>query len=223
MIASQNEEFSRYETFQTPAASRLLASPGGTAATLTANSPGTWGNDLTVEVADATQNPFVRGEEHPGGAAVSLSRTPALASPRNRIRLFRAATGATSDLEIVTAAPPTGTVTVTRTFDGAAGAPAAFASLDAFLDAVSGPAPSVRHASVGFASVVDFLAAVGAAGVPVALGDWDEDGVLDLYVPHSRSVVPPLRLATAADRLEIAYGAAALDQPAVVYLRATRG
>jgi hypothetical protein len=89
------------------AASRALASPGGTAATLNAKSPGTWANEMTVEVADATENPFVRGEEYPGGAAISLAHTPVLASPRNRIKLFRAATGASSDLEIVTAAPAT--------------------------------------------------------------------------------------------------------------------
>ena len=121
------------------------------------------------------------------------------------------------------AAAPTGGVTVTRTFDGASGAPAAFGSLDAFLDAVSGPTPLERHGSVAFPTLVDFLVAVGTAGVPAAIGDRDADGVLDLYVPRSRAVLPPLVLATAADRLEIAYGAAALDQPAVVYLRATRG
>jgi hypothetical protein len=121
------------------------------------------------------------------------------------------------------AAAPTGAVSVTRTFEGAAGPPDAFASLDAFLDAVSGPDPASRHAMVNFATLVDFLAAVGGAGVPVALGDWDEDGVTDLYVPRSRAVLPPLRLATAAERLEIAYGDPALDQPGVVYLRATRG
>jgi hypothetical protein len=113
-------------------------------------------------------------------------------------------------------------VTLTRTFDAATGPPAAFASLDAFLDAVSGPAPTVRHASASFPTLVDFLAALGAAGVASALGDWDEDGVPDLYVPRSRAVLPPIRLAT-ADRLELAYGGAALDQRAVVYLRATRG
>jgi tail sheath protein len=87
------------------AATRALASPGGTSATLTASSPGSWGDELTVEVADAARDPYVRGEEHPGAAAVSLAHTPVLASPRNRIRLFRAATGATSDLEIVDVAP----------------------------------------------------------------------------------------------------------------------
>jgi hypothetical protein len=55
------------------------------------------------------------------------------------------------------------------------------------------------------------------------IGDWDQDGVADLYAPRSRAVEPPLQLATAADRFEIVYGGAALDQPAIVYLRATRG
>jgi hypothetical protein len=121
------------------------------------------------------------------------------------------------------AGAPTGTVSVTRTFDGASGSPAAFGDLDAFFDAVSGPAPAATHARMAFPTLVDFLAAVGAAGVSVAIGDWDQDAVADLYVPRSRAVLPPLQLATAADRLEIAYGGAALDRPAIVYLRATRG
>jgi hypothetical protein len=121
------------------------------------------------------------------------------------------------------AAAPTGAVSITRTFDGAAGPPDPFASLDAFLDAVSGPDPMSHHATVNFATLVDFLAAVGAAGVPVALGDWDQDGVTDLYLPRSRTVLPPLQLASAVDRFEIAYTDPALDQPGVVYLRATRG
>jgi hypothetical protein len=112
---------------------------------------------------------------------------------------------------------------VRRTFDGAAGPADVFASLDAFLDAVSGPAPASRHALVMFTTLVDFLAELGPGGTPVALGDWDEDGTTDLYVPRSRAVLPPVRLDTAADRIEIAYGGPALDQPGVVYLRATRG
>jgi hypothetical protein len=131
--------------------------------------------------------------------------------------------GALLGLSWFSAAAPTGGVTVTRTFDGASGAPAAFGSLDAFFDAVSGFAPLERHGSVAFPTLVDFLVAIGAAGVPVAIGDRDADGVLDLYVPRSRVVLPPLVLETEADRMEVAYGAVALDQPAVVYLRATRG
>jgi Phage tail sheath protein subtilisin-like domain/Phage tail sheath C-terminal domain len=86
------------------AATRDLASPGGTAATLTANSPGDWAEDMTVEVADATEDPFIRGEQH-DGPNVTLSHPPIRQSPRNRIRLFRAASGTTSDLEIVSGAP----------------------------------------------------------------------------------------------------------------------
>src|SRR5439155_21797886 len=48
------------------AAKKDLASPGGTAATLSANSPGTWASDMTVEVADAANNAFVRDETHDG-------------------------------------------------------------------------------------------------------------------------------------------------------------
>jgi hypothetical protein len=90
------------------AAERELASGGGaaTAAKLTAVTPGEWGNDLAAEVAAATANPFVFGEEHPGGpGTVTLGHHPVVASPRNRVRLFRAATGVTTDLKIVSAAP----------------------------------------------------------------------------------------------------------------------
>jgi hypothetical protein len=131
--------------------------------------------------------------------------------------------GGISVLSWFAAAGPSGAVSVTRTFSGASGPPDGFASLDAFLDAVSGPDPVSRHATVNFATLVDFVAAIGSAGVPIALGDWNGDGVTDLFVPRSRTVLPLIQLATAADRLEIAYGDAAFDQPGIVYLRATRG
>jgi tail sheath protein len=82
-----------------------LASTAGPAATLTAKTPGTWAEDLTVEVTDAALNPYVREERHVGAAAVRLDFAPVVASVRNRIRLFRAQTGITSDLEIVDVAP----------------------------------------------------------------------------------------------------------------------
>ncbi len=90
------------------AATRPLASATGTTATLTAKSPGTWARQLTVEVVAATRDPYVRDETHAGAAAVSLSHTPVRAgSPRNRMRLFRSATGATTELEIIATGTPT--------------------------------------------------------------------------------------------------------------------
>jgi Phage tail sheath protein subtilisin-like domain/Phage tail sheath C-terminal domain len=89
------------------AATRTLgAQGGGNTAVLTAASPGTWGNQMTVEVAAATTNPYVRDESHDGNpAGVTLSHQPVVASPRNRIRLFRGASGTTTDMEIVSGAP----------------------------------------------------------------------------------------------------------------------
>jgi hypothetical protein len=166
--------------------------------------------------------------EEPGGAAEETVVTDELArwDDNSAPALFvrgPIGIGSLDALSWFSAAAPTGTVSVTRTFDGASGAPAAFGDLDAFFDAVSGLAPTATHASIAFATLVDFLAALGAAGVGVMIGDWDQDGVPDLYAPRSRAVVPPLQLATAADRFEVVYGGAALDQPAIVYLRATRG
>ena len=118
---------------------------------------------------------------------------------------------------------PTDSVSLARTFDGATGPPVPFASLDAFLDAVAGPAPGARHASVAFTALPDFLAAMGPAGTATLLGDWDEDGAEDPYLPRTRTLVPPVLLREPGDRFEITYDGAALDRPAVVYLRATRG
>jgi hypothetical protein len=132
------------------------------------------------------------------------------------------AIGALDALSWFAAQPPAAGVTIDRTFDGATGAPAAFASLDAFFDAVGGPG-ALRQAQIVFPALADFLAAIGAAGPAVTLGDWDQDGVPDPYLARSRAVLPPVLLPEPADRLVITYGGAALDQPAVVYLRATRG
>jgi hypothetical protein len=131
--------------------------------------------------------------------------------------------GALRALSFFPGAEPSGTVTVTRTFDGAPGAPQPFVALDAFLDAVAGPDAAARHARIVFATMGDFLTALGAPGDPVALGDWNQDTITDLYRPRSIAVVPALRLPKAVDRFEIVYGGAALDQVGVVYLRATRG
>ena len=131
--------------------------------------------------------------------------------------------GALDVLSWFAAQAPKASESITRTFDGATGAPQALASLDAFLDAIAGPTPAVRHGAIAFPALPDFLAAVGAAGPATALGDWDEDGAVDLYLPRTRAMLPPVLLPEPGDRLEITYGGAALDRPAVVYLRATRG
>ncbi|MDQ4025847.1 MAG: phage tail sheath subtilisin-like domain-containing protein [Actinomycetota bacterium] len=69
-------------------------------ATLDARSPGTWGNDLRVNVWDADEPPFVEAEEH-NGAPANLTHSPVLKSARNRIEQFEGATGFTRTLEIL--------------------------------------------------------------------------------------------------------------------------
>ena len=117
---------------------------------------------------------------------------------------------------------PTGAVVLRRTFDGAQGPPAPQATLAAFLTAVQGAAPAERHAAVTFASVAAFLAAFDAGAGVVALGDWDQDGVLDQYAPRTLAIDPPIDLPGVADRLELAFEHPALDVVAVMYLRMAR-
>jgi len=104
-------------------------------------------------------------------------------------------------LAFVPGAAPAGGVTVTRTFDGAAGPPAPFATLAAFRAAVSGPAPATRHARLSFASLQDFLDAADAAGAALIMGDWDEDATPDAYDARTLDLDAGVRLACAADRL----------------------
>jgi hypothetical protein len=133
------------------------------------------------------------------------------------------AVGALHTLTHVSGAPPTGTVTLARTFDGATADDLALPpTLDGFVDAVTGASPA-RNARLSFASLDAFLAELGPAGDPVVLGDWDEDGAPDVFLPRSLAILPPLHLPAGTDRFEISYGDAALDRPAVAYLRATRG
>lgn len=131
--------------------------------------------------------------------------------------------GGLSALAFVPGMAPSGAVTITRTFDGATGAPATHATLTDFLAAVAGPNPPDRHAQVTFASLGDFLAAFSVSGDPVTLGDWDADGVPDGYQARALTLEPAIQLPGVADRLEVTYQASAFDQVAVVYLRTTRG
>jgi Phage tail sheath protein subtilisin-like domain/Phage tail sheath C-terminal domain len=82
-------------------ASKDLASASGVSVKLAANTEGTWGKDLTVEVGAAEENPFVEGEKHDGPGPITLGRQPVVASARNRVRLFVDATGETKNLQII--------------------------------------------------------------------------------------------------------------------------
>lgn len=126
-------------------------------------------------------------------------------------------------LAFIPAVAPTGSVTVTRTFDGAVGLPVSHPSLTTFLAGVAGPNPPERHASVTFASFSNFLAALSPTGDPVFLGDWNLDGVPDQYNPLALAITPAISLPDVTDRFLVTYQAPPLNQVAVVYLRATRG
>jgi hypothetical protein len=143
------------------------------------------------------------------------SGAPALVAARRRGTV----TGLAS-LELLPAAPPPGTVTVTRTFDGASGAPAAFAGMAAFTAAITGPAP-VRHAEVVFADLNTFLAGLGATGAPAIF--VDETNAERPFPSRSFLFPSPLQMPSPADRLEISFSGGALGAGQIVYLRVMRG
>ncbi len=131
--------------------------------------------------------------------------------------------GRISALVFLPGATPAGQVNLLRTFDGAAGAPAAPATLNDFLNAVADPQAPARHAEVSFASLTDFLNAFAPPDDTVTLGDWDEDAALDSYEIRALDLVPAIPLPRDDDRLEISIVPAPLDQVAVLYLRLERG
>jgi hypothetical protein len=124
-------------------------------------------------------------------------------------------------LAFVEGVQPSGRVTLRRTHDGAAGAPPVLA-FDAFVDAVAGEGTPQRHAEARFTSPAAFLAVLTGEGEPIELGDRAGDLTPDVYEPRVARLSEPIRLASTADRLEIFHEHAALDQPAVIYLRVGR-
>ena len=131
--------------------------------------------------------------------------------------------GQLAAIAFVPAATPTGKVTITRTFDGAAGPIPIHPDLATFLAAITDAAHPAAEGQVVFASFSDFLKAFKPAGTPIALGDWNQDLVADDYEPLALLIAPSIKLPRVTDRLEISYETPAFDQVAVVYLRATRG
>ena len=85
-----------------------LASPGGSCVRIEAASPGTWGNDLTVDVTPGDANAVVR-EEEVTGTPPTLAHHDVVQSAVNRIVVRPAAGGADRVLGIVydTAPSPT--------------------------------------------------------------------------------------------------------------------
>ncbi|HWN43427.1 MAG TPA: phage tail sheath C-terminal domain-containing protein [Thermoanaerobaculia bacterium] len=88
----------------TPAAAvYTVAAAGGSGAELVASTPGTWGNEITIEVAAAEERAFIRQAELAGGNTVALRQAPET-SAQNRVRV-RHTTGQTRVFRIVGAAP----------------------------------------------------------------------------------------------------------------------
>ena len=79
----------------------VLTSPGGDCVRLSADSAGTWGNDIEVNVSAADENSFISNEVHNGPAPITLNHPVVVESARNRISVFRDATQQTSLLVIV--------------------------------------------------------------------------------------------------------------------------
>lgn len=116
---------------------------------------------------------------------------------------------------------PTSAVILTRS-DGSASSPTIYPTLAAFLSAIADANAPTRNALVIFATFNDFLSAFQPGGDPVTLGDWNQDGVPDIYESRVLVMNPAIELASFTDRLEIAYQDTTLNQVAVVYLRARR-
>lgn len=99
------------------AANFTLDSASGACVTLAANSEGTWGNDIEINVTSAVENAFVANEVHNGPGPVTLSHPEIVASARNRITVFRDATQQTNLMVAVynTGAPAAGQVDINTT------------------------------------------------------------------------------------------------------------
>ncbi len=128
-----------------------------------------------------------------------------------------------SALAFVPGTAPAGSVTLTRTFDGAAGPTPTHPDLATFLAAVTDPNNPAREGQVVFASLSNFLSAFTNAGDPVTLGDWDENLLLDEYQSLELAINPPVKLPNITDRLEIVYDLTpSATDFAVVYLGVKR-
>jgi len=131
--------------------------------------------------------------------------------------------GKLSALAFIPGAAPGGSVTLTRAFDGATGAPTSHPDLPSFLAAITQPNNPERHSQTTFASLSDFLNAFVAAGDDFTLGDWNTDGTPDIYQSKALAIEPAIELSNATDRFEIAFQNPNFNQVAVLYLRATSG
>lgn len=128
-----------------------------------------------------------------------------------------------SALAFIPGLPPSGSVTLRRSFDGATSIIPNYPSLGNFLSAVAGTNPNQRQGQYTFPTLSNFLAAFTTGGDAIPLGDWDENAVADNYEPQTLTLTSIISLPTSSDRLEISYQNPAFERVAVVYLRATPG
>lgn len=115
---------------------------------------------------------------------------------------------------------PTGAVRIARMFDGAP-APVNAGTLAAFVAQATASAPA-RNVYVELPTLSALLANFTPDGSPFDLGDWNNDGIPDRYVPTRLDLPSPIVLPTIADRLELSYQHPPFDRVAVVYIRASR-
>ncbi len=84
-------------------ASYTLQSASGNCVTLTAKTEGSWGNELSINVAAAEEHAFIENETV---SSASLQHRPIVKSARNRITRFVDATGITRILQILYSGDP---------------------------------------------------------------------------------------------------------------------
>ena len=98
--AAQNVIAIRVASGTVASADLLLSSASGDCVTLSADSAGTWGNDISVNVSAADDNSFISNETHIGPAPITLTHPVVVESARNRISVFRDATQQTNLLVV---------------------------------------------------------------------------------------------------------------------------
>ena len=112
-----------------------------------------------------------------------------------------------------------GSVTLARLERQNAAPPTTYPDLADFLTAVTDAASPDLHAQVVFSDVTGFLARFTMVGDPIPLGDWDEDGVQDLYQSATLGFTPPILLEGTNALLQLVYQDSVLNSKAVIYLR----
>ncbi len=85
----------------------------------------------------------------------------------------------------------------------------------AFLESKIGVPDTTAHKAV--------ILKHAATSKPVAMGDWDENGIPDEYQSLQFRVKPSIKLAGVTDRFEITYQDPNFDNVAILYLRAASG